>query len=683
MLPISSLNGSADASSAYRDASSENGDGGLFASLFNELDLSESEADGIVQMLQGEQAEQLDLSGLSPSESVNQLLNWLKQQQEQGNQLPLDAETMARAEDILGLIAEYDNEAPVISDETELAQDETQVEAKEEDSNRTAPSFIAKDNDTESMRQALASLIQQLKLSEAEAKAQKEDTVTDAESGRSFKESQSDQAKASSVWNDLQMTSAELKSQTNSIGGVEIGDAQNMLSDIPSKMALNTDGQIDENLLEQEELLPSAPKKASEILSPPTAKHDPLQQMFQRELAQLQPNDMAPVDEAVIEDELQIQSKVNGQQPVSERALADLKPIAVTAVESKASGQIDQQSTDDSSKPNMLTNKAESTQGEPGTSDQELAQNTAGKFNVKIGSSKEESQLAFSEKLAKEQLNIAQTRDSQTHSVSPTRAPVEGQAVPSESNPAALVINGKTETQLKTDLKQAEATKINDDAEQFDADLAADDGLADDAEQRQQPRHSAGNIFASVATGQTAPDSSISTGQFSTSISQAQQAVVNVAAAPQSMAAELAIVEEKMQLLQDKLAPILGQRLMMMMDKNIQTADIQLDPPELGSLMVRVQVQNDQAQVSFVAQNAQAKDAIEQAMPRLKEMLQQQEMELVNANVSYQQGDRGGRDQQQQGSHAQNSQQQVEQDIAQVSQPQQIMLKAGHVDFYA
>ncbi|GGA78106.1 hypothetical protein GCM10011369_20010 [Neiella marina] len=178
--------------------------------------------------------------------------------------------------------------------------------------------------------------------------------------------------------------------------------------------------------------------------------------------------------------------------------------------------------------------------------------------------------------------------------------------------------------------------------------------------------------------------------QFNQSLSSQLSANQSVSASqePLSHAQQLAQVQEKMQLLQDKLAPVLGQRLMMMMDKQMQQAEIQLDPPELGSLMVRVQVQNDQAQVSFVAQSAQARDAIEQAIPRLREMMQQQQLELTQANVSHQRqhGGQGGQSgqEQQSGQRQQQDANGVDgQIVAENKETQHVILKAGMVDFYA
>ena len=71
-----------------------------------------------------------------------------------------------------------------------------------------------------------------------------------------------------------------------------------------------------------------------------------------------------------------------------------------------------------------------------------------------------------------------------------------------------------------------------------------------------------------------------------------------------------------------------------------QTAHIRLDPPELGSLTVKISVDKDATtQVSFVAATPQARDMIEGQMHRLREMLAQQGMELNQVNVDVSQQD--------------------------------------------
>ena len=73
--------------------------------------------------------------------------------------------------------------------------------------------------------------------------------------------------------------------------------------------------------------------------------------------------------------------------------------------------------------------------------------------------------------------------------------------------------------------------------------------------------------------------------------------------------------------------------------EGFKVAHIQLDPPELGSLAVKVSVDQDSnTHVSFVASSAQAKDALEGQMQRLRDMLQQQGLELDSVDVEVSQG---------------------------------------------
>ena len=90
----------------------------------------------------------------------------------------------------------------------------------------------------------------------------------------------------------------------------------------------------------------------------------------------------------------------------------------------------------------------------------------------------------------------------------------------------------------------------------------------------------------------------------------------------------------QMQDMIQRFSPVMKQQLITMVSQGIQHAEIRLDPPELGQLMVRIQVQGDQTQVQFHVAQHQTRDLIEQAIPRLKELLSEQGMQLVDSQVS-------------------------------------------------
>ena len=77
-----------------------------------------------------------------------------------------------------------------------------------------------------------------------------------------------------------------------------------------------------------------------------------------------------------------------------------------------------------------------------------------------------------------------------------------------------------------------------------------------------------------------------------------------------------------------------GDRLLTMVNDKIQSAHIHLNPPELGPIEVRVNINNNQASVHFVSNHSAVRDAIEDAFPRLKDMFMQNGLSLTDANVS-------------------------------------------------
>jgi len=80
----------------------------------------------------------------------------------------------------------------------------------------------------------------------------------------------------------------------------------------------------------------------------------------------------------------------------------------------------------------------------------------------------------------------------------------------------------------------------------------------------------------------------------------------------------------------------MAERLQMMMSKNLKHVDIRLDPPELGRLQIRMNMNGDHTTVHFTVANHQARDVIEQSMPRLREMLAQQGVQLGETSVQQQ-----------------------------------------------
>ena len=80
----------------------------------------------------------------------------------------------------------------------------------------------------------------------------------------------------------------------------------------------------------------------------------------------------------------------------------------------------------------------------------------------------------------------------------------------------------------------------------------------------------------------------------------------------------------------------IGERVVLMAGNRHQTAEIRLTPAELGPLRIQVSVDDGAANVTFHAQHTVTRDAIEQALPRLREMLAENGLSLGEANVGEQ-----------------------------------------------
>ncbi len=77
-----------------------------------------------------------------------------------------------------------------------------------------------------------------------------------------------------------------------------------------------------------------------------------------------------------------------------------------------------------------------------------------------------------------------------------------------------------------------------------------------------------------------------------------------------------------------------GNKLVWMAGADHQQADLVLTPPNMGRIEVSITVKNEQATANFVAANSEVRDALEQSLPRLREMFANVGISLGQANVS-------------------------------------------------
>jgi len=78
----------------------------------------------------------------------------------------------------------------------------------------------------------------------------------------------------------------------------------------------------------------------------------------------------------------------------------------------------------------------------------------------------------------------------------------------------------------------------------------------------------------------------------------------------------------------------LGQKVVWMVAGGDQSASLTLNPPDLGPLQIVLNVSNDQASVSFMAAEPETRQALEDAMPKLRETMGEAGIQLGDTSVS-------------------------------------------------
>ncbi|MFM4782679.1 flagellar hook-length control protein FliK [Aeromonas veronii] len=157
------------------------------------------------------------------------------------------------------------------------------------------------------------------------------------------------------------------------------------------------------------------------------------------------------------------------------------------------------------------------------------------------------------------------------------------------------------------------------------------------------------SLVATTSSGESSPSQTVQHGQNS----QTQPQVAD----SRAPAAETTLRRESQNLPHLKLASQeapaeLHQKVNVMLAEKLQQAEIQLDPLGLGKMKIQIQMGADsQANVHFVVQHGQTREMLEQAMPRLRDMLAGQGIQLGQTQVQQQ-----SQQQQQQGQPTFNGQ---------------------------
>ena len=104
----------------------------------------------------------------------------------------------------------------------------------------------------------------------------------------------------------------------------------------------------------------------------------------------------------------------------------------------------------------------------------------------------------------------------------------------------------------------------------------------------------------------------------------------------QSVNNEVKLSQEIMSVYRKDFTHSVKEKVMVMINQKINQLEIRLDPAELGSMHVKVNLQSEQAVVSFMVQNTQTKEVLEQNIGKLKEMLANSGIDVGESNIEQQ-----------------------------------------------
>lgn len=173
----------------------------------------------------------------------------------------------------------------------------------------------------------------------------------------------------------------------------------------------------------------------------------------------------------------------------------------------------------------------------------------------------------------------------------------------------------------------------------------------------QQPTTPFAAAQASARTGEAADTGATNSSSAATIASAlaAAQAPAHTAQATAAAAAARPVIAPNVA--DSQWSQALGQQMVRLSTQGNQTAELDLNPPNLGPLKVVLNVVNDQAQAQFVSPHQAVRAAVEAALPQLRTSMAEAGIQLGQTSVgadSFAQANSGGQQQQQQQRQAGN-----------------------------
>jgi flagellar hook-length control protein FliK len=411
------------------------------------------------------------------------------------------------------------------------------------------------------------------------------------------------------------------------------------------KVAAQSGAQIDKQLNTDESKV--AMQSESKVAAEPTKAASTSDEQTVRILAQLQKGDGQAVSQLAKEFALSPEQQAKLEQQVAElKASGELKNSDIKAIKSLLSEVLNTHSSNNPVKSdNALQNNEQVLANESKDTSNKLPQSIEKQISALT---KSEQQVLLNK--VNEQLQTLPEDSEQYNKLSAVQARLTEAVNHSDKSAAITSYVAAQPNKDSTSRSELASAKPSVDMTAEDEPLSEAEILAVKEATREPASARVVQLFNQLATQTTTAQTSA----YELAAQQHEQALelqnIQTQSVQQTSSKTVSVdpgVMQAINIVKSDAAKMLQERVSALLNINNKEAEIRLDPPEMGSMHIRIRSDAEQAQINFVVQNQQAKEALEQSMPRLREMLAQQGIELGESSI--QQGESGAQQDPEQG----------------------------------
>ncbi|WOC25339.1 flagellar hook-length control protein FliK [Pseudoalteromonas sp. N1230-9] len=491
--------------------------------------------------------------------------------------------------------------------------------------------------------QAMSTHVNVINNAEAEQPASAANTQSTKPDGASVKDTTSvasliEKSKvATAVNNELNAANLPPKDKVEPV----VGKAEALVD----KVAAQSSAQIDKQLNTDESKV--AMQSESKVAAEPTKAASISDEQTVRILAQLQKGDGQAVSQLAKEFALSPEQQAKLEQQVAElKASGELKNSDIKAIKSLLSEVLNTHSSNNPVKSdNALQNNEQVLANESKDTSNKLPQSIEKQISALT---KSEQQVLLNK--VNEQLQTLPEDSEQYNKLSAVQARLTEAVNHSDKSAAITSYVAAQPNKDSTSRSELASAKPSVDMTAEDEPLSEAEILAVKEATREPASARVVQLFNQLAAQTTTAQPSA----YELAAQQHEQALelqnIQTQSVQQTSSKTVSVDPGFMQainIVKSDAAKMLQERVSALLNINNKEAEIRLDPPEMGSMHIRIRSDAEQAQINFVVQNQQAKEALEQSMPRLREMLAQQGIELGESSI--QQGESGAQQDPEQG----------------------------------